>query len=83
MAQEKAAQAASAYQAAFDLTPSGSILIKLHIAENRAGKTSSEAVIENHLKNNPQDTQVRIYLADLLMQKKLYLEASKKLPDHP
>jgi len=77
MAQDKAEQAAIAYQAAFDLAKSGTILIKLHNAENAAGKNVSTAVIEKHLSDNPQDLQVRVYLADLMMKKNLYLEASK------
>jgi putative PEP-CTERM system TPR-repeat lipoprotein len=77
MAQEKPAQAASAYRAAFDLAASGAILIKLHNAEIQSGKATSDTVIENHLKTNPQDLQVRVYYADLLMQKQSYLEASK------
>ena len=77
MAQDNAGQAAAAYQSAFNLAGSGAILIKLHNAQNLAGKNVSDAVIENHLKNNPQDLQVRIYLADLLMKKEQYLEAAK------
>lgn len=77
MAQDKPAEAANAYEAAFDLAKSGAILIKLHNAENSAGKTVSTAVIERHLDDNPEDLQVRVYLADLLMKKNLYLEASK------
>ena len=77
LAQENPTQAVSSYQAAFDLANSGAILIKLHNAENLAGKAVSDTVLENHLKNNPQDLQVRIYLADLLLIKRQYLEASR------
>ena len=77
MAQDKPAQGASAYQAAYNLAKSGGILIKLHNAENAAGKNVSTAILESHLKDNPQDLQVRLYLADLMMKKNLYPEATK------
>ncbi|MEO6024112.1 MAG: XrtA/PEP-CTERM system TPR-repeat protein PrsT [Burkholderiales bacterium] len=77
LAQDKPADAAIAYQNAYDLAKSGGILIKLHHAQELSGKAAPMSVIENHLKDNPKDIQVRIYLADLLMKKNLFLEASR------
>ena len=77
LAQDKPAEATTAYQNAYDLAKSGGILIKLHHAQELSGKAAPMSVIENHLKDNPKDLQVRVYLADLLMKKNLFLEASR------
>ena len=77
LAQDKPAEAATSYQTAYDLANSGGILIKLHHAQELSGKSPPMTIIENHLKDNPKDLQVRVYLADILMKKNLFLEASR------
>jgi putative PEP-CTERM system TPR-repeat lipoprotein len=71
MGQKKPEFAAKAYEQAFKLSKSGSVLIKIHAALDAAGKKEeANARLLQWLKENPSDMQARLYLAGTYLANK-------------
>ena len=66
--QNKFAQAARAYDAAFVLAPSGAMAVKQHGAQRRAGGRADGSRLAQWLKAHPEDHATRQYLADQQLQ---------------
>jgi putative PEP-CTERM system TPR-repeat lipoprotein len=65
MAQKKAPLAVKAYEQAFALGKSGSVIVKLHAALTRAGKAKeANSRLAQWLKEHPADIGSRVYLAE-------------------
>lgn len=89
MAERKFPQAVKAYEVAYGMGKSGTVLIKLHAALTRAGKPEeAEGRLAQWLKESPDDAMVRRYRADNHLKSGMYKEAIedyewllKKQPD--
>jgi len=91
MAQRKPGDAAQRYQRAFEVAPSGPIVIALHGALVVAGK-ANEAVaqVRKWLEKHPADVQTRTYYASTLMNEgdhkaagQQYEQILRSVPDNP
>lgn len=58
------AEAAKAYDAAFALAPSGELLVSRHLARTSAGDKPGDEALEQWLKQTPNDSAVRMMLAE-------------------
>ena len=77
--QKRFAEAAAAYAEGLKRQPSPELVVKLHQMLQTAGKSPEAAVVASKwLKENPDDTIVRFYLAGLVMQSKNYPDAARQ-----
>lgn len=91
MAQKQFPQAAKAYERAYGLGKTPQLTIKIHQAMLFAGNAKdADAHVASWLKDHPDDTAMRLYLADSLMARKDYKTAAEhyelalqKLHDNP
>lgn len=91
MAQKQFAQAAKAYERAFNLAKAGELMIKLHQAMVLAGNEKEADVrVLAWLKEQPEDVGTRVYLGDSLAARKDYKAAAshfevaaQKAPNNP
>ena len=76
MAEKKFAQAARAYEKAYETRKSGLLAIKLHDAHTRAGKPKdADARLTQWLKESPNDAAARIYAAEISIKRGDYKQA--------
>ena len=69
MARSRPAAAASAYRTALGKAPSSANVLKLFAARSRAGEADASTTLSDWLKDNPNDTAVRLALASTLHQR--------------
>lgn len=68
MAQKKPALAPKAYEHAFDISKSGSAMLKLHASLSQAGKIpEANSRLVQWLKEHPNDAASRMYLAGVYL----------------
>jgi putative PEP-CTERM system TPR-repeat lipoprotein len=80
MAQQRAAQAATAYQRAFLFTRNAELTIKISHALRHAGKgDQARARVEQWLRDHPDDVRVQLYRASTLMGEKQHAQAAAQL----
>jgi len=62
--QQRFREAGAAYAKAFSLAPTSSLVMKLHVAQTRAGKAKqADEDVERWVREHPRDTAIRRYLA--------------------
>ncbi|MCP5243580.1 MAG: PEP-CTERM system TPR-repeat protein PrsT [Burkholderiales bacterium] len=79
MQQKKPETAVAAYEKAFSIRQTSALVIKMHTALNLTGnEKKAHAHITQWLSSNPNDTAIRLYLANAYLTKKQYNEATKE-----
>lgn len=79
-AQGKPAQAVRPYEQAFALTPTTTLVVKMHSAMTAAGQgAEADARLAKWEKSRPNDVGVAIYVAETQLKAKQYKAASTKL----